>query len=160
MSTYPKPAESELEGLDPADVRRAEIEHSLACRIGRGVEPAVRPLGFDWRIATALVPTFAAKEAFVTQMGIVFGIADEDGGEEQHMKGLQKRLRSAYAPLVGFAVIIFCLLTVPCMATVAVTWRESHSWRWALLQVVGYTAVAYVATLLVYQGGRLLGLGT
>ena len=112
-------------------------------------------MGFDWRIGTALIGAFAAKEVFVAQMGIVFAVgeADEESG------ALRERLRASYTPLQGFCIMLFCLISLPCMATVAVTRRESNSWKWALLQVGGLTMLAYVLTLVVYQVGMLAGIG-
>jgi ferrous iron transport protein B len=88
-------------------------------------------------------------------MGIVFAVgeADEESG------ALRERLRASYTPLQGFCIMLFCLISLPCMATVAVTRRESNSWKWALLQVGGLTMLAYVLTLVVYQVGMLAGIG-
>ncbi len=130
------------------------LAHSVAGRIGHTLEPVLKPMGFDWRIGTALIGAFAAKEVFVAQMGIVYSVgeADEESGS------LRDKLRSTYTPLVAFCIMLFCLISAPCMATIAVTARESGSWKWAMLQLVGLTALAYVITALVFQGGRLLGI--
>lgn len=131
------------------------LAHSAAGRIGRAIEPALRPLGFDWKIGTALIGAFAAKEAFVAQMGIVYAV----GSGEANREALRQHLRQDYSPLVGFCIMLFCLISMPCAATIATTRRESGSWRWALFQLGGLTALAYVITLITYQAGRLLGLG-
>jgi len=132
--------------------RAEELSCSLAGRAGRLMEPAIRLMGFDWQIGTGLIGAFAAKEVFVAQMGIVFSLGETDEGSD----GLRGQLRARYTPLVGFCVMLFCLLGMPCLATVAITWRESGSWRWALFQVLGLTALAYVITVAVYQVGHLL----
>jgi ferrous iron transport protein B len=126
------------------------------------MEPVTRPLGFDWRINTALVGAFAAKEVFVAQMGIVFSLGEEvsDDGEGEAAEPLRQRLREAYTPLQGVSILLFCLLGFPCMATVAVMWSESGSAKWMLLQWGGLTVFAYTVCLLVYQVGCLAGLGT
>ena len=142
-----------LSEQDVAGRRKAEdLEHSVAGRIGHALEPAFRPLGFDWKILTAMIGAFAAKEIFVAQMGIVYSIADADKGSE----GLRAILARDYSPLVGLSMMIFLLIGTPCMATVVVTRRESGKWGYALLQLGGLTGIAYGLSLLVYQVGRLL----
>ena len=129
------------------------MAHSVAGRIGRTIEPALRPMGFDWRIGTALVGALAAKEVFVSQLSIIFSLGEADEGSE----GLRKKLRQEYqSPLIGFCIILFTLVSAPCVATFAVTKRESNSWRWALLQFFGLTTMAYVLTVITYQVGRFL----
>ena len=143
----------EQRSRDLGDARRAEeLAYTVAGRIGHGLEPALRPLGFDWRIGTALVGAFAAKEVFVAQMGILFAVADEDGGS----KVLRMRLRQAYSPLQAFCLLLFCLVSAPCAATIACTWKESGSLKWAALQLLGLTVLAYVLTMAVYQIARLV----
>ncbi len=137
-----------------ANARRAEeLTFTVAGRAGHALEPAMEPLGFDWRIATALIGAFPAKEIFVAQMGIIFAVGDV--GEED-ADALRTRLQAEYSPLQAFCIMLFCLISMPCVATVACVWKESESWRWALFQLVGLTVLAYVVTLVVYQAGRLL----
>lgn len=136
--------------------RQAEIlEHTAIGRIGKAIEPAIRPLGFDWRVGTALVGAFAAKEVFVAQMGIVFSL----GGVEEGSEGLRQTLRETYTPLQGLAMMLFCLLSAPCVATIAATKRETDSWGWALGMLLGMTAIAWMAAFAVYRLGLLLGWG-
>ncbi len=132
-----------------------ELSYTVAGRIGHAIEPLLRPMGFDWRIGTALIGAFAAKEVFVAQMGIVYSLGET--GEDS--ESLRVRLRENYSPLVGFCIMLFCLISVPCMATIAVTRRESNSWKWAMLQLVGLTVIAWVITMLVYQIGRAFEIG-
>jgi len=155
MTSYPKrPAPDVAQGPQPT--RQAEdLAYSVAGRIGRGMEPVLKPMGFDWRIGTALIGAFAAKEVFVAQMGIVYSLGEADGDSE----ALRERLRAEYTPLVAFCIMLFALVSAPCMATIAVTRRESNSWWWALGQLGGLTILAYVLTVLVYQVGSLLGIG-
>lgn len=148
-------AAGEIQPLDDAELEAAraaeDLRHSVAGRIGAAMEPAIRPLGFDWKIGTALVGAFAAKEVFVAQMGIVYSM----GESEEAASDLQATLRRDYSPLVGFSLMLFLLIATPCMATIAVTRRESGSWKWALLQLGGLTGVAYLVSLVVYQIGSL-----
>ena len=143
--------------LSPRELagRRAteDLQFSAAGRIGRALEPAFSPLGFDWKIVTAMIGAFAAKEVFVAQMGIVYSIVDAKAGTQ----GLRAALARDYSPLTGLSLMIFLLVGTPCMATFAVTRRESGRWRWAALQFGGLTAIAYLLSLVVFQLGRLLG---
>jgi len=147
----PEEREGLLGGIDNA-AAEAKLEYSAMGRIGRGIAPVLRPLGFDWKISTALLGAFAAKEVFVAQMGIVHAVGQADEESET----LRSKLRAAYTPLQGFCIMLFCLVSMPCMATMAVTKRETGSWKWALLQIGGLTVLAWVVTMVVYQIGRLL----
>ena len=152
LGTFPRLPADRADGS--AAAQTAALEHSAIGKIGRWLEPAIRPLGFDWRVGTALVGAFAAKEVFVAQMGIVFSL-----GAEEHADGLQRTLRAAYTPLQGLAMLLFCLLSAPCMSTIAVTRRETESWGWALGMLAGMTAIAWLVTFVVYQLGLWLGWG-
>ena len=132
-------------------VAEAELEYSAAGRIGKFIEPVLAPIGFDWKIGTALIGAFAAKEVFVAQMGIVYSLGE--AGEDS--EALRDKLSENYSPLVGFAIMVFALLSAPCMATFAIVKRESNSWKWAFFQFFGMTVVAYIVTFIIYQVGRL-----
>ena len=149
--------EEKIDRLAAIDNEEAEagLRHSIAGRIGHTMEPVLKPMGFDWKIGTALIGAFAAKEVFVAQMGIVYSVGETDEGSE----ALRDQLRETYTPLVAFCIMLFCLVSAPCMATIAVTKRESGTWGWALFQLGGLTLLAYVLTVIVFQVGNLLGIG-
>ncbi|MBD3220213.1 ferrous iron transport protein B [bacterium] len=162
LTSYPQPDTHEVDRAVAAGadytaeqieaLRASEaMEHSLAGRVGRALEPVFAPLGYDWRIVTASLGAFAAKEVFVSQMNIVYAL-----GEAGEVGDLGARLQADYSPLIGISLIVFLLVGTPCMATVAVTRRESGQWRWAWLQFFGLTALAYLLALFVYQVGRLI----
>jgi ferrous iron transport protein B len=167
LATFPRheaaePTADATAQLSPEEAEAAEqaeqaaaLSHTIAGRIGHALEPVIRPLGFDWRIGTALVGAFAAKEVFVAQMGIVYSVGEAD----EESTALRAKLRENYTPLQAFCIMIFCLISAPCMATIAVTKRESNSWKWALFQLGGLTVLAYVITLAIYQIGSLAGIG-
>lgn len=136
--------------------RQARLEQSAIGRIGKAISPALRPCGFDWKISTALLGSFAAKEVFIGQMGVIFalGQATEESGS------LKEKLAASYTPLQGFCIMLFCLIGTPCMVTFAVVAREAGSWLWAVAQWVGLTILAWVLTTAVYQVASLLGWGT
>ena len=164
LSAYPKKQSYEIDAQVSAglvQLSAAEIEHARAAedlqnsvsgRIGKAVEPLIRPLGFDWKMGTAMIGAFAAKEVFVAQMGIVYSMG-ETGAESDDLRQVLAR---DYSPLIGISLMLFLLISAPCMATIAVTRRESGSWKWATLQLVGLTLVAYGISFLTYQGGMVL----
>jgi len=151
MTSYPKAPEANLAGLTGEQAQKAELSHSVAGRIGHALEPVMKPIGFDWKTSTAMIGAFAAKEVFVAQLGIVHAVGDA----EEESQPLRAALQKEYTPLQAFCIMLFCLISVPCMVTIAITWKESGSWKWPALQLVGLTALAYVVTLTVYQVGRL-----
>ena len=155
-TSYPKPPASSLTGLDDGAAGKAALEYSIAGRVGHALEPVMQPIGFDWRTTVAMIGAFAAKEVFVAQLAIVYSLGN--GGEETS-DALREILPREYTPLQAFSIMLFCLISAPCVVTIITTWRESGSWRWAALQLGGLTALAYVVSLVVYQGGLLLGLG-
>ncbi|MDY7011284.1 MAG: ferrous iron transport protein B [Planctomycetota bacterium] len=140
-----------LKKIDAAE-HEAELEHSAIGRIGKTIAPALAPCGFDWKISTALLGAFAAKEVFVGQMGVIYSVGEE---ADEQSEPLREKLQKHYTPLVGFCIMLFCLVSMPCMVTVAVTVREA-GWRWAILQVTYLTVMAWVLTTIVYQVGSRL----
>ncbi|MBM4104155.1 MAG: ferrous iron transport protein B [Planctomycetes bacterium] len=150
--TYPKAPAEKLIKLDASQRKSVQLQYSITGRVGKMMAPAIKPLGFDWKIGTALIGAFAAKEVFVSQMGIVYSVANAG----QRSESLRKHLREDYSPLVGFCIMLFCLIGTPCVATVAITAREAGGWKWAAMQYFGLTALAYILTLIVYQAGRLV----
>jgi ferrous iron transport protein B len=146
--------EQPVRDLEPVTIGATErLEYSLAGRIGRALEPVMAPLGFDWRINTAFLGAFAAKEVFVAQLGIIFSIGEEGSDNA----GLRRVLARNYTPLQGLSILLFALLASPCMATFAITRRESGKTGYAVMQWGGLTALAYFISLVVYQGGLMLG---
>ncbi len=152
LTSYPKIGDEQLAQLTEEQALDAELRHSVAGRIGAAMEPFIRPMGFDDRIGTALIGALAAKEVFVAQLGIVYSVGEADEESET----LRDKLRANYTPLQGFCIMLFCLISAPCVATLAVCRRETSSWTWALFQFGGLTAIAYVITVAVYQIGNLL----
>lgn len=149
--SYPKPSESSLAGLNPEQAQQKKLEYSVIGRVGRVIEPALKPLGFDWKIGTALIGATVAKEVFVSQLGIVYAVGDGESSQT-----LRQKLRANYTSLTGFCIMLFCLIYAPCAATVAITRYETNSWGWALFQFLGLTVLAYIVTFIVYQIGNLM----
>ncbi len=141
---------------DPNLIQAAELSYSIAGRVGRMLEPIISPLGFDWRIGTALIGAVAAKEVFVAQMGVVFAVGEADE-ESDH---LRSQLQARYTPLVGLCIMLFVLIATPCIATFAITRAESGSVWWALAQTWGLTVLAWIVTFVVYRAGLFWDIGT
>ncbi len=140
---------------------RTAIEYSWGGQLGKTLEPLMAPLGFDWKITVGIIGAFSAREVFISTMGLVFGLEETDDEALPLRDKMRAETRAdgrpAYPPLVGLSLMVFFALACQCMSTVAVVKRETRSWRWPALLVVYMTTLAYVASLLVYQGGRLLG---
>ncbi len=152
LTSYPKIDEGKLAGLSEELAQQETLQYSIAGRIGTAMEPIIKPMGFDYRIGTALIGALAAKEVFVAQMGIVFSIGEADESSDS----LKEKLQRSYTPLQGFCIMLFCLISAPCVATLAICKHETNSWKWALFQFGGLTAIAYVITVAVYQVGSIL----
>jgi len=158
LASFPKPS-------DPGTSPSAALAQSYAGQLGHAIEPALRPLGFDWKIGIGLVASFAAREVFVGTMAIVYNVGDDAGGDGGKVETLsdvmlsQKRPDGSpvYTPLVCIGIMVFYVLAMQCMSTLAVVRRETNSWRWPAFQFAYMGALAYAATLLVYQIGLLLG---
>jgi ferrous iron transport protein B len=152
LMSYPKLPEDQVSNLTPDAAAQQQLSRSYAGRIGHALAPVMEPIGFDWKTSTAMVGAFAAKEVFVAQLGIVNAVGE--AGEES--QSLRTVLREQYTPLQAFSIMLFCLISVPCVVTIVTTWKESGSWKWAALQLFGLTALAYVVCFAVYQTGQLL----
>jgi ferrous iron transport protein B len=150
---YPRVSDQSLAGLSPDESRQAQLANSVIGRLGRTIEPAIKPLGFDWKIGTALIGATAAKELFVSQLGIIYAVSSHD---DSSITTLRQHLQADYSSLVGFCIMLFCLISSPCLATVAITRSETSSWFWAALQFVSLTVLAYIITFAVYQIGSLV----
>ena len=139
------------------------LEYSIAGRVGRLFEPTMEPLGFDWRIGVGILGAFAAREVFVSTLGIVFGIADADEESQSLRTSLQAATHAdgspLMTPLAGVSLMVFFVLACQCMSTIGVVRRESGSWGWPVFMFAYMSVLAYGASLLVYQVGSLLGWG-
>ena len=149
LNTYPRPEEN------TAPTNAAAMEHSYAGQIGHWMEPVTQVAGFDWKINSALVGAFAAKEIFVTQMGILYAVEDGNSGPAAQQT-LNARLKASYTPLQGISIMIFCLIALPCIGTVTVAKREAGTWWFALAQFGGLTLLGFATATLIYQAGLLL----
>jgi ferrous iron transport protein B len=138
-------------------------EESYIGRVGKFIEPVIRPLGFDWRMGVCLLTGVAAKEIVVSTMGVIY----QNGDASDSSTALGERISKAtyttgkhqgqpvFTPLVTLSFLLFTLLYFPCIATVVAIYNESGSWKWAAFSVAFTTGLAYVLSLMVYQLGML-----
>lgn len=145
-----------------SDRQAAEAQYSFAGRLGHAIEPVLRPLGFDWRIGIGVIGAFAAREVFVSTMGVVYGTgADVD----EETPALRERIADAkwedgsrvFTPLTCLSLMIFFALACQCMSTLATVKRETGSWGLTSFMFVYMTALAWIASFIAFQGGKLLG---
>lgn len=160
LFTFPMVDKNGQEFESPA----VQMENSYAGRMGKVIEPVLSPLGFDWKTGVALVAGFGAKEVVVSTLGTLYSIEDEEAltdGEEPAAKSFAQRAKeqSGYSPLVAYVLMIFTLIYVPCLATIAVIKRETNSWKWPAFTIAYTVVLAWTVSFLVYRGGLLLGIG-
>ena len=146
---------------DPA----VQVEGSYAGRAGQRIEPLIAPLGFDWKIGIGLISSFAARETVISTLSIIYSVSDDaTSAQSRSLVAAMRNARRAdgsrvWTPLVALSLMVFFVLACQCMSTVAIVRRETNSWRWPLFMVGYMFVLAYVASFITYQGGRLLGLG-
>lgn len=135
---------------------QALLENSYAGILGRAIEPAIAPLGYDWKIGIALVTSFAAREVFVGTMATIYSVG---GDADENSETLRNKMASAkradgtpvYTKATGYSLLIFYLLAMQCMSTLAIVKRETGSWKWPIIQLLYMTAIAYCLSFVVYQ---------
>ena len=156
------PQRDSMPNESPAEAHAIQLESSYAGQIGHFIEPTLAPLGFEWRIAVGLIGAFAAREVFISTLGIVHGVGDE---ADEESTSLRQRLRDAkrtdgtplYTPLVGLSLLVFFALACQCLSTLAVVRRETATWRWPAFLLAYMTVLSWVASAVVYQTGLALG---
>jgi ferrous iron transport protein B len=174
LATYPKsepPAEAaalRAQGLTQEAERlesRSALANSLAGQMGRWLEPALRPLGFDWQIGIGIISSFAAREVVVSTLAVVYGVGEDVA--EENPQSLYDALRQAqrsdgtkvFTTATCASLLVFYVLAMQCLSTQAVTRRETNSLRWPVFQFAYMTVLAYGASWMVYQALRAFGVG-
>lgn len=152
---------TEMKQANPSDApilekqrKTALLENSYAGILGKKLEPVITPLGYDWKIGIALITSFAAREVFVGTMATLYSVGDEDDGLllRQKMAAARKADGSpVYTVAAGVSLMIFYLLAMQCMSTLAVVKRETRSWKWPVIQLFYMTGLAYVVSWLAYE---------
>ena len=155
---YVKAQNPNLVGIELENkISSQKLENSYAGRFGKVIEPVIKPLGYDWKIGIALITSFAAREVFVGTMSTIYSLGG-DANEENST--VMKRLRAEINPetgkpmydmALGFSLLIFYAFAMQCMSTLAVTYRETKSWKYPMIQFVYMTSLAYISAFIVYQ---------
>jgi ferrous iron transport protein B len=155
--TMEKARVERFETPDPVYLQHIEtkqLEHSYIGKLGRAIEPAIAPLGFDWKIGIALITSFAAREVFVGTMATIYQSGDE-GNTDSIREKLHKEKTSEgtprYTAAVCWSLLLFYAFAMQCMSTVAVVKRETKSWKWVTLQFLFLSGLAYVSAFGAYQ---------
>ena len=163
-NTHPKidkPNVSEVEYYELQKIER--ISTSYASDIGKTIQPLMTPLGMDWRVGVSLISAFVAREVFVSSLAVIFKVT---GDEETIQSSLLNSMRNAkiegtnkklFTPATVLGLIVFFVFAMQCLSTVAVTKKETGSWRIPILQIIIYTGIAYFAALITVNGLRFLG---
>jgi len=133
-----------------------KIENSYAGVMGKAIEPAIRPIGYDWKIGIALITSFAAREVFVGTMATLYSVGED---ADENSETLRSKMQSArredgsivYTTATGYSLLIFYLLAMQCMSTLAVVKKETGSWKWPIIQLIYMTGLAYLLSFIAYQ---------
>jgi len=132
------------------------LENSYAGRLGKSIEPAIKPLGYDWKIGIALITSFAAREVFVGTMATLYSV---EGNSNKGSLLLKEKMKAAvrldgkpvFNLASGLSLMIFYVFAMQCMSTLAVVRRETRSWKWPIIQLVYMTGLAYLMSLIAYN---------
>jgi ferrous iron transport protein B len=132
------------------------LANSYAGILGKSIEPAIAPLGYDWKIGIALITSFAAREVFVGTMATLYSVGEDADENSQTLRQKMQAAQKAdgtkvYTLGTGISLMLFYLLAMQCMSTLAIVKRETRSWKWPMIQLVYMTALAYLMSWLAYQ---------
>jgi ferrous iron transport protein B len=144
--------QDELDRLQASE----KLENSYAGILGKSIEPMIKPLGFDWKIGIALITSFAAREVFVGTMATIYSVDADDSQVESVREKMQSARNSetglpVFTSAVAFSLMMFYAFAMQCISTIAVVYRETKSWKWPAIQFAYMTALAYLASFIVYN---------
>ena len=136
-------------------IASAKLENSYIGIMGKSIEPAIKPLGYDWKIGIALITSFAAREVFVGTLATIYSVEADDENTTTIKQKMAAEVNETGGKLfnfpVGMSLMVFYAFAMQCMATLAIVKRETKSWKWPLIQLFGMGLLAYVASFLTYQ---------
>jgi ferrous iron transport protein B len=170
LMNFPRAPHAAANGTEQTTEASEQLQQSFAGRIGHVIEPVIAPLGFDWKMGIGLISAFAARETIVSTLSIIYNVGNTESagkGAGAESPSLIEAVRDAkrpdgapaWTPLVAVSMMVFFVLALQCMSTLAVVRRETNSWRWPLFMLCYMFVLAYAGSFITYQGGRLLGLG-
>ena len=131
-----------------------KLEQSYLAKMGRGIEPAIAPLGYDWKMGVGILTSFVAREVFVGTMSTLYSLDDEapEGKIIDKMRSdVKPNGEKVFSFATGISILFFYAFAMQCVSTLAVVYRETKSWRWTMAQLFGMSGLAYIASLIVYQ---------
>jgi ferrous iron transport protein B len=130
-----------------------KLEYSYIGLIGKSIEPIIRPLGYDWKIGIGLVTSFAAREVFVGTLATIYSVGGNNPDTLKQKMSSEKREDGSpvFTLASGISLLLFYAFAMQCMSTLAVVRRETNSWKWPIIQLIGMTFIAYVISLIAYQ---------
>ena len=137
-------------------IASSKLENSYIGIMGKSIEPAIKPLGYDWKIGIALISSFAAREVFVGTLATIYSVESDD----DDITTIKQRMASEINPEtgtkrfnfpVGMSLLVFYAFAMQCMATLAIVKRETKSWKWPLIQFFGMGVLAYICSFIVFQ---------
>ncbi|MBL8123558.1 MAG: ferrous iron transport protein B [Pyrinomonadaceae bacterium] len=148
---------------EPTAAEAVQMQNSYAGQLGHLIEPVIQPLGFDWKIGVALIASFAAREVLVSTLSIIYNVGKDENEESTTLIAAIRDAKDSagkpvWTPLTALTLMVFFVLAMQCMSTLAVVRRETNSWRWPLFMLGYMTCLAYLGAFLTYQGGKLVGL--
>jgi len=140
-----------------------QVERSVIGRMGHFIEPVMRPLGFDWKMSAGIISAIAAREVIISALATIYSVGDVDEDSpllrEQLKADTYEDGSPVYTPLVAVSLLVFFVLALQCMSTLAIARRETNSWKWPAVMWLYMTGLAYLFSLIIYQGGQALGWG-
>jgi len=157
LASYPQ-----SNGTDIMLSQDQKVSQSYAGQLGHLIEPVIKPLGFDWKIGVGLITSFAAREVIISTFSVLYNIQTS---EEEEVVSLSTALKNdrypdgkkVFTPLVAMSLLVFFVYAAQCMSTFAIIKRETRSWLWPSLMIVYMNILAYTASLIVFQGGKMIG---
>jgi ferrous iron transport protein B len=154
LASFPK--------VDKTSIDVNPIHYSFAGKLGHAIEPIIEPLGFDWKIGVGLIMSTAAREVVISTLATLYSIEDDGDNMVKLSDSMKadvnsKTKKPIYTPLVALSLMVFFVYAAQCMATFAIIKQETNSWKWPLIMITYMTILAYLASFIIYQGGKLLG---
>jgi ferrous iron transport protein B len=134
-----------------------KLEHSYIGIVGKTIEPLIKPLGYDWKVGIGLVASFAAREVFVGTLATIYSVGS--AGEGENIETIKTKMANetyadgtkVFTLASGISLLLFYAFAMQCMSTLAIVRRETKTWKWPILQLVGMTAIAYICALIAFQ---------
>ncbi|PQV65412.1 ferrous iron transport protein B [Abditibacterium utsteinense] len=162
LLNYPRVDVSKIEpNAAPGQVAAIQTRNSFAGRVGHFIEPTIAPIGFNWKIGVGLIGAMAAREVFVSTMGTVYSVSEADEASKPLRQAMREDKwpdgRPVWTTLTAVSILVYFVLAMQCVSTLAIVKRETGGWKWPIFMQIYMTALAWIASFIIFQGGKLLG---